>query len=178
MNARIATIGGMGYPFTETAAGMPHLTERFKAIGIDVGASVFKHNDRQAIRDWLWRFNGFRALIGDSLGAGAAALYAGDLDGEVDFVGGFQPSNYDPIGNGPAGHHEIPVSANIKVAHCIRDPRWIDTFGLGQAYYVVRNTKTVLTLTENYGAHPDDWGYSQDLMFNHVKQLLPVEKTA
>lgn len=166
---RIALIGGMGYPVTESAAGLPALKQRLKASGIDTGAGPFSHTDRQSIKDWLHGYKGYRGLIGDSLGAGAAALYASDLDGSVDFVGGFQPSAYDPIAHGPLSHREIVVPANVRVAHCIRNPWWVETVGLGYAYYVtLPKAKTILTTTERQGAHPDDWGYSQNLMVTHL----------
>jgi hypothetical protein len=173
MTARIALIGGQGYPLTETQAGLPALKKRLNAKGIDTGVGPFKHTDRQSIRDWLYGFKGFRALIGDSLGAGASALYAGDLDGNVDFVGGFQPSDWDPIAQGPTNNRVVVVAKNVLVAHCIWDPFFLETGGLGNAHYVIsKGAKTVLTTTEHRGPHPDDWGYSQELMFNHVMQLV------
>jgi hypothetical protein len=142
------------------------MQRRLSAQGVEV--QTFAHDARQEIHDWLHGHSGFRALIGDSLGAGAAALYSGDLDGAVDFAGGFQPSAWDPIGQGPITNREIVVAKNVQVAHCIWDPVFLDTGGLGNAHYVVTpGAKTKLTLTQHQGAHPDDWGYSQDLMFDH-----------
>ena len=173
--ARIALIGGQGWPLTETAAGLPTLQRRLSAQGVEV--QTFAHDARQAIHDWLHGHSGFRALIGDSLGAGAAALYSGDLDGAVDFAGGFQPSAWDPIGQGPITNREIVVAKNVQVAHCIWDPVFLDTGGLGNAHYVVTpGAKTKLTLTQHSGPHPDDWGYSQDLMFDHV--MLCIKQAA
>jgi hypothetical protein len=173
--ARIALIGGQGWPLTETAAGLPRLQQRLSAQGVEV--QTFAHEARQAIHDWLHGHSGFRALIGDSLGAGAAALYSGDLDGAVDFAGGFQPSAWDPIGQGPITNREIVVAKNVQVAHCIWDPVVLDTGGLGNAHYVVSpGAKTKLTLTQHSGPHPDDWGYSQDLMLDHV--MLCIKQAA
>jgi len=173
--ARIALIGGQGWPVTETAAGLPTLQQRLSAQGVEV--QTFAHDARQAIHNWLHGHGGFRALIGDSLGAGAAALYSGDLDGAVDFAGGFQPSAWDPIGQGPITNREIVVAKNVQVAHCIWDPVFLDTGGLGNAHYVVTpGAKTKLTLTQHSGPHPDDWGYSQDLMFDHV--MLCIKQAA
>ncbi len=173
MNARIALIGGQGYPLTETQAGLPTLKRRLNARGVDTGAGPFTHMARQQIKDWLHGYKGFRGLIGDSLGAGASALYAGDLDGTVDFVGGFQPSNWDPIAQGPVNNRVVVVAKNVLVAHCIWNPTFAETAGLGNAHYVLSpGAKTRLTTTEHHGAHPDDWGYSQDLMFNHVMQCI------
>jgi hypothetical protein len=173
--ARIALIGGQGWPLTETGAGLPMLQQRLSAQGVEV--QTFAHNARQAIYDWLQGHSGFRALIGDSLGAGAAALYSGDLDGAVDFAGGFQPSAWDPIGQGPITNREIVVAKNVQVAHCIWDPVFLNTGGLGNAHYVVTpGAKTKLTLTQHSGPHPDDWGYSQDLMFDHV--MLCIKQAA
>jgi len=175
-NARIALIGGQGWPLTETMAGLPALATRLVAAHVEV--QTFAHDARQAIRDWLWHYAGFRGLIGDSLGAGASALYAGDLtDGNVDFVGGFQPSAWDPIGQGPVSDRTILVAANVLVAHCIWDPAFIDTGGLGNAHYVLpAGSKTKLTTTEHHGPHPDDWGYAQDLMFAHVMTCVEARK--
>jgi hypothetical protein len=171
--SRIALIGGQGYPVTETEAGLPTLKQRLNAAGVDTGEGPFPHTDRQRVRDWLHGYKGFRGLIGDSLGAGVAALYPVDLDGTVDFAGGFQPSAWDPIGQGPLSDRLIVVAANVAVAHCIWDPNFVDTGGLGNAHYIVSvHAKTKLTLTQHPGAHPDDWGYSQDLMFNHVMQCI------
>lgn len=168
---RVALIGGQGWPATETLAGLPALEFRLHKAGFE--ARQFSHLARKDIRDWLYHHPGFRGLIGDSLGAGAAALYARDLLGEeVDFVGGFQPSAWDPIGEGPTNNRIIVVSPNVKVAHCIWDPVFVDTAGLGNAHYVVSShAKTILTTTEHRGPHPDDWGYAQDLMFNHLMQI-------
>lgn len=171
MKARIALIGGLGWPATETVAGLPTLARRLQTRGVEV--QTFAHDARQAIHDWLNDFDGFRGLIGDSLGAGASALYAGDLHGDVNFVGGFQPSAWDPIGQGPTDNREIVVAKNVEVAHCIWDPVFADTAGLGNAHYIITpGATTKLTLTEHRGAHPDDWGYSQDLMFSHVTMLI------
>lgn len=175
MTPRIALIGGQGWPLTETAAGLPALTQRLQAQGVEV--QTFAHDARQQIRDWMHGFHDFRALIGDSLGAGASALYAGDLVGEIDFVGGFQPSAWDPIGQGPINDRTIVVAKNVVVAHCIWNPNFAETGGLGNAHYVIApGAKTKLTITEHHGAHPDDWGYSQDLMFNHV--MLCIKQAA
>jgi hypothetical protein len=142
-----------------------------------VTVKTFSHADRQGISSFLAGATGFVGLIGDSLGAGAAALYAGDIKGLVDFVGGFQPSAWDPIGQGPISGRTILVAANVKVAHCIWNPVFVETGGLGNAHYVVHSgSKTVLTTTEHHGMHPDDWGYAQNLMVNHVSQLLIAGK--
>jgi hypothetical protein len=171
MTARIALIGGQGWPLTETQAGLPALATRLTTEHVEV--QTFSHASRQQIHEYLDRYVGFRALIGDSLGAGAAALYAGDQAGTIDFVGGFAPSAWDPSGQGPVHARTITVAKNVLVAHCIWDPVFIDTGGLSAAHYVIaEGARTRLTVTEHRGAHPDDWGYSQDLMFSHVMMCI------
>jgi hypothetical protein len=161
----------MGYPLTETAAGMPHMRDRLLALGVE--CRIFTHDARQDGYNYLHAFVGFRGLAGDSLGAGSAALFAGDLKGPVDFVGGFQPSAWDPIGKGPLSNRYITVPPNVRYAHCIWDPVFLDTFGLGNCHYVItQGTKTVLSETRHRGAHPDDWGYAQDVMMSHIQLLL------
>ena len=173
MTPRIALIGGQGWPATETVWGLPTLERRFHEVGFE--AQQFSHLARQEIRDYLRASTGLLGLIGDSLGAGAAALYPLDLQPSryVTFVGGFQPSAWDPIGQGPTSSRTIKVAPNVRFAHCIWDPIFTDTAGLGNAHYMVTpGSKTTLTLTEHRGAHPDDWGWAQDLMFAHAVAAL------
>ena len=170
--ARMVLMGGMGYPLTETPWGMPKLKTRLEAIGVQVLLISWK--DRQQCYDFLhdniWTWIG---LAGDSLGAGSAAQYAGDLKKPVDYVAGFQPSMHDERTQIINGEGIIFVPANVKRAHCVYDPWWIDTAGLGSAKYRETDThKTKLLITEHRGAHPDDWGYSQDIIFNEIKGLL------
>ncbi len=170
--ARMVLMGGLGYPLTETVGGMPTFKNRLEALGMEVLLIGWK--DRQQCYDFLDNFTAWRGLAGDSLGAGSAAQYAGDQKGLIQYVAGFQPSMDDArvIHSG-----KIIVPANVERAHCIYDPYWIDTLGLGQGEYeTVPKAKTVLLVTEHRGAHPDDWGYSQDIIFNEIKSLLEKVK--
>src|SRR5690242_9720124 len=167
MKARIILLGGMGFPATETAGGLPRFQQRLRQLGAEVLLISWK--ERQKAHDFLHGYVGKRALCGDSLGAGSAAQYAGDQEGPIDFVGGFQPSLYDARTN--KSKKTIPVPINVIRAHCIYDPWFIDTAGLGYAKYEVPpKGKTILTITEHRGAHPDDWCYSQDLMLDDIKK--------
>ena len=166
--AKIALMGGLGYPVTETQAGMPTLKTRLEALGATVLLTSW--DARQAVYDFLKGFDGFRALCGDSLGAGSAAQYAGDQRGQIDFVGGFQPSMDDNRTNSDGTQ---TVAANCVRAHCIYNPSWIMTLGLGQAHWVpAHGAKTAVSNTVHYGFHPDDWGVAQDIVFNDIKGLL------
>ena len=167
INARVCLMGGMGYPVTESPWGLPQLKSRLEAIGVQVLLTGWA--DRQSCDDFLKGFTGFKALGGDSLGAGSAAQYAGDIDGPINFVAGFQPSMDDQR----AVKGLITVPPNVVRAHCIYDPVWIDTLGLGQASYVIpEGSKTVLLQTQMRGMHPFDWGIPQDIIFNEIKGLI------
>ena len=171
--SKIVLAGGLGYPYTETQAGLPTLKTRFEAIGCSV--IIVPHTGSQAAYDFLKGYVGFKAIMGDSLGAGAAPSFANDLGVEVDFVGGFQPSNYDPLAkyDPTTNLYYVQVPRNVKFAHCIRNPNWFETVGLGNATYErVPSDKQPLLITEHNGMHPDDWGWSQDLIFNQVKGLI------
>lgn len=177
MKARMVLMGGLGYPATETTWGMPTFKTRLAALGIEILLISWKA--RQQCYDYLHGFKGWRGLAGDSLGAGSAAEFAGDLDSDntaghlIDYVAGFQPSLYDSR----AHNGYITVAGNCLKSHCIYDPEWIDTFGLGAAQYTITpNSATKLLVTQHRGAHPDDWGYSQDLIFNEIKSLLEKHK--
>lgn len=171
--SKIVLAGGLGYPYTETQAGLPTLKTRFESIGCAV--IIVPHTGSQASYDFLKGYTSFKAIIGDSLGAGAAAKFAEDLDVEVDFVGGFQPSNYDPLAKyDPVTKlYYIQIPRNVKFAHCFRNPNWLETGGLGNATYerVPGDTQPCLVTLHN-GTHPDDWGYTQDIMFNQAKGMI------
>lgn len=160
-------MGGMGYPVTETPWGMPQLKTRLEAIGAEVLLTSW--SDRQTVYNLMHGFDGFRAYAGDSLGAGSAAQYPGDVKGAINYIAGFQPSLYDAR----TIHGQQTVAANVTRAHCIYDPRWVDTLGLGTAQYIAApGAHTILLITQHHGAHPDDWGYSQDIVFNEIKGLM------
>jgi hypothetical protein len=165
MSAFAAIIYGLGGGWLDPAGGETQLVARFKAIGIETGNSPYNYYDSQPIYDFLSPHVGhFRIIIGDSLGACNAPGYAGMFK-SIDYIAGFQPSWY--------GAH-IPVPAVVKRAHCIYDPYWIDTGGLGAYEWEVApgNKTTKLLVTAHRGAHPDDYGYSQDIVFNEVKALV------
>ena len=165
--AKIVLFYGMGGAFFEWwSDGEQLLRKRL----IDLGAEVqlLGWNQRTEAHDFFGSFTGFRGLIGDSLGAGSAAQYASDLNGPVDFVGGFQPSMDDMR----AEHGIILVSPNVVRAHCVYDPIWADTLGLGQAQYeITPGSSTILLTTQHRAMHPDDAGYSQNIIFNEVREL-------
>ncbi len=165
--ARMVLMGGMGFPATETPGGLPKLASRLEAIGVEVLLIGWKA--RQEAYNCMNGFKGWRGYAGDSLGAGSAGQYPGDVKSSVDFAAGFQPSTYDA-----RSHNGIQViAANLVRAHCIYDPHWFDTMGLGQAHWQeAHGSKTILMLTQHRGAHPDDWGYSQDIIFNEIKGQL------
>lgn len=168
MKKRIAVVYGAGGVIFDPPAGERHMVTRLKAIGVDVGDSPYGYTNSLAIHNFLMGAD-WRGLIGDSFGATFIGTYASGLP-QLDYAAGFQPSVYATIvreGN------KIYLPSNIKYAHDIRDPWWIDTAGLGYAEWVATDPKktTVLT-TEHRGAHPDDWGVSQDLIFDEVKRMM------
>lgn len=168
MKARMALMGGMGFPVTETPWGMPQLKTRLETLGIEV--LLVSWSARQEVYNFMNGFDGWKGFAGDSLGAGSAGQYPGDLKVPTNYAAGFQPSNYDARSQNGIQ----TIAARIARAHCIYDSHWIDTFGLGNSQWrVAHGSETKLLLTDHQGAHPDDWGYSQDIVFNEIKGLLP-----
>lgn len=172
MKARVALFGGMGYPATETSWGMPRLKLRLEAVGAQV--LLVGWDKRREAYDFMHGYQGKRLTAGDSLGAGSAGEYPEDWGGMTDLAAGFQPSEYDArtFRNGYNEFVQV-ISGRIRRAHCIYDPRWIDTAGLGYAHWQVKQaSETKLLTTIHHGAHPDDWGYSQDLIFNEMVGII------
>jgi len=166
MKIKIVLMGGMGYPVTETPWGMPRLKSRFEALGYEV--LLVNWAERQQVYNFV-QGDGPLAYLGDSLGAGSAAQYPGDIKRPVQFVGGFQPSEYDARSR----NIQITVAGNCELAHAVFDPWWMDTAGLGYARYArAADSKTIVLNTEHRGAHPDDWGWSQDLLYHHAVSQL------
>jgi len=163
--ASIAVVYGLGGAWFDPQAGENYLVSRLKAIGVETGNSPYQYNDSQGVYDLLHAAPDFRGIIGDSLGACNAPLFAQQFSGRVDYIAGFQPSVY--------GNH-VAVTPNVVRAHCIYDPYFVDTGGLGAYCWELAagNKTTKLMVTEHRGAHPDDYGYSQDIVFNEVKSLI------
>lgn len=171
MKAKMVLMGGMGYPLTETPWGMPQLKKRLEAIGITIWLGSWK--DRQEAYDFAHGWEGWLGYAGDSLGAGSAAQYPGDVKRPVQYVAGFQPSMWDERAKGNPRGYFITVAPNISRCHAIYDPDWIDTGGLGYCEYKPSvGAKTICLNTAHRGAHPDDWGWSQDIVFNEIKGQL------
>lgn len=160
MTNKVAIIYGMGGESLDPAAGERYLYERLEATK-KFTCQLFHWRDRQAIYEFL-KSADFRAIIGDSMGASWGPVYAGDLaPTEVDYVAGFQPSIY--------AMPTTTVPTNVQTAHCIRDPYWIDTAGLGYANWVAADPKrTRLEITEIRAAHPDDYGEAQNIVFDEI----------
>lgn len=166
MIRKIAIVEGLGYKWLDSGSGQVYLLQRFKSIGLIVPAVPFHYADSQGIYNFLSEAD-WRGSVGDSFGADYEVNDFGKLP--IDYCAGFQPSMYANDVRGGT----ITLPANIKQAHCIRDPDMIDTAGLGYATWVAADPKkTLLITTEHRGAHPDDTGYTQNLVFAEVKQLI------
>lgn len=170
MSKRCALIFGQ---FGEMAdpVNLPHLRDRLNAAGFET--ILVEHTDSQSVYNFLHGFSGFKAIIGSSLGAGAAPINAGYLYHEpVDFVGGFQPSDWDPVmhTDPETGLRTVNVPENVKVALCFRNPDVVMTGGLGHAIYKA-SLPTKLTVIERNDIHPGDFPPAQDTMFEKVTGL-------
>lgn len=165
---------------------LPNFQRRLAAAGIE--SILIEHTDSQKAYDFLHRYNGKIALIGASLGAMSAVVFAGYLSPrEVDFVGGFQPSDYDPSGhsvNIPLYHQgedvpydvivrAIEVPVNVREALCFRNPQVAVTGGLGHAAYLVKDAaRTKCETIERLDVHPGDFGQAQDIMLARAVSAL------
>lgn len=145
---------------------------RLEGLGLQV--LLLNWDQREVAFNFLKGWGGWIGQCGDSLGAISSITNCGDLRRPVQFAGGFQPSVWDPrVVTLPNGEKVAIVPGNVIKAHCIYDPNFVDTGGLGAAHYIIQpGAKTILTTTQHPGAHPDDWGVSQDMMFNDAKQSV------
>ena len=182
MNARIAVVFGQFGQLADPV-NLPAFQQRLKQAGAQT--ILVQHTDSQQAYDFLRMFSGFCGIIGASLGAGAAPIMAGYLNKKkVDFVGGFQPSDWDPV------MHEVSIQsgadlitravnvpANVTNALCFRNPVFAATGGLGHATYIRApgNAVTSLEVIERNDMHPGDFGVAQDMMFDRVAGLIKAQ---
>lgn len=164
---KLAIVYGLGGGWLDPRGGEDYLLARCKAVGLAVPDKPFSYSDSQDIHDFL-READWRGIVGDSAGATFMGQYATDLKPlRIDYVVGFQPSADMGLGS------TVFLPTNIAYAHVIRDPFWMDTGGLGWAKWVAQRP-TILVETDHRGAHPDDYGPMQDLIFAEIKMKAGV----
>lgn len=165
--------------FNEAAdpINLPHFRDRLTLAGWDT--ILIDHMDSKSAVAFLRRPFRFKSVVGASLGAGAAPLMAGYACVPIDFVGGFQPSWWDPVMHSVNIPHDpepitkaVTVPTLVKVALCFRNPIFAATGGLGHATYIKSDaSKMKLTVIDRPDVHPGDFGEAQDIMFNTVTEL-------
>ena len=162
MIRKLAIVYGLGGGWLDPRGGEDTLRQRCAAVGFTVPPMPFDYTDSQGIYNFLHDAD-WRGLIGDSAGASYAGRYAQSIaPTKLDYLAGFQPSIWMGLWS------DISIPPNVIYAHVVRDPDWIDTQGLGYAQWIV-SKPTTLVVTEHRGAHPDDYGPMQDLIFAEVK---------
>lgn len=167
MIRKMAVTYGLGGWLFDPSGGEAYILQRYRALSLIVPDKPFDYTDSQGAYNFL-KDADWRGSTADSFGADYQVNYFGNLP--IDYVAGFQPSVWaDDVRTDDT----ILVPINIKLAHCVRDPIWAQTGGLGFAKYVaVDANKTRVLTTEHPGAHPDDFGYAQDLIVAEVKELI------
>lgn len=179
--ARVAVIFGQ-YGAAADPANLPAFRFRLTSSGVET--ILVEHFDSQKVFSFLHGFDGFCATVGASLGAMSSVVCAGYLHPQtVHFVGGFQPSDFDPSGytvNIPVETEfgpdvitrAIEVPVNVREALCFRNPQIAMTGGLGHATFIAADPqKTKLTVINRLDVHPGDFGEAADTMFNAIMEL-------
>lgn len=165
METTVYIMYGMGGAAFDPAGGERTLVKLLNDIGIKTAQSPYQYSDIQKIVDAIHADKSDKIIIGgDSLGACNTPYAAQYCGRHVDYIFGFQPSIY--------GAH-VPVTPNVKEAHCIYNPNFIETFGLGAYKWELApgNKQTRLLITEHHAPHPDDWGWSQQLVLHEIKRI-------
>ena len=177
MTARAAVIFGQ-FGAAADPINLPAFEKRLADAGIQT--ILVQHTDTQKVYDFLHAWKGKVGIFGASLGAGIAPICAGYLQPRlVNFVGGFQPSDYDPVMHqvalrsvsGDEITRAVSVPNNVLEALCFRNPVAAATGGLGHATYVATGA-VQLRVIERNDPHPGDFGEAQDEMFEAATQAL------
>ncbi len=181
--SRVAVIFGQ-FGIAADPVNLPHFRQRLAAA--DIETILVEHTDTQKVHDFLYRYPSFCGIVGASLGAGAAPINAAYLRYQaIHFVGGFQPSDWDPVMHDvsiPSGQdvitRAVTVPPNVQRALCFRNPVRAATGGLGHASYVLdpNNHVTKLEVIERLDVHPGDFGEAQDIMVKRLLAALAVTR--
>lgn len=179
--SRAAVILGQ-FGFAADPINLPAFNKRLQAGGIET--ILVQHTDTQKVYDFLRDYKGKIGIFGSSLGAGIAPICAGYLQPRpVQIVGGFQPSDYDPVMHevnlpreNNTGIYDVVTRAvtvpnNVLEAICFRNPVLAATGGLGHAIYVA-SSAVHLQVYERNDPHPGDFGEAQDLMVEEALEAL------
>lgn len=179
MKARVACVFGQ-FGAAADPVSLPVFRDRLNERGVET--ILIQHYDSKSAYDFLHRFNGFCATVGSSLGAMSAVVFAGYLMPQtIDFVGGFQPSDYDPSGHSvaiqdPSGDlitRAITVPKNVRHAMCFRNPIGAATGFLGHATYIAADpTVTDLKVINRADVHAGDFPPAADIMFDRLMELI------
>jgi hypothetical protein len=174
MSARIAVVFGQ-FGAVADPVNLPHFRDRLTQAGVET--ILVQHTDTQEVYDFLYRCADPVGVIGASLGAGVAPIMAGYVGPKlVAFVGGFQPSDWDPVMHrDPAtGLMTVCVPGNCVRALCFRNPVAAATGGLGHAIYKLAdgNTRTKLTVIERPDIHPGDFPPASDTMYAAAMEAI------
>lgn len=175
--SRVAVVFGQ-YGALADPLNLPTFRNRLVAQGVET--ILIQHDDSQKAYDFLHGYEHFCGLVGASLGAMSVAVMAGQLAPQtVHFVGGFQPSDWDPSGHMVCIKsgldvitRAVTVPANVKQALCFRNPILAMTGGLGHATYVLEDAATKIEIVERTDVHPGDFGVAQDQMVETVMKAI------
>ncbi len=180
--SRVAVMFGQ-FGIAADPVNLPRFRQRLMDKGIDT--ILVQHTDSQKVFDFLHGHSGFTAIVGASLGAGSAPICAGYLHPqEIDFVGGFQPSDWDPVMHPVEIKSDmdiitraVTVPTNVREALCFRNPIAAATGGLGHATYVIPAlSPTKLQVIERPDVHPGDFGQAQDIMVEKILELIEQKR--
>lgn len=174
---RVAVVFGQ-FGAMADPVNLPAFKARLDAAGVET--ILVQHTDTQKVYDFGHGYTKPFGIIGASLGAGVAPIMAGYLKPlAVDFVGGFQPSDWDPVMHPvliKSGldiiTRAVTVPSNVIKALCFRNPVVVGTGGLGHATYVLDSAKTELQVIEREDVHPGDFGPAADQMFTAAMEAL------
>ena len=174
---RVAVVFGQ-FGAAADPVNLPHFRDRLAQAGVET--ILVEHTDTQKVFDFGRGYTKPFGIVGASLGAGVAPIMAGYLKPlAVDFVGGFQPSDWDPVMHAVCIKsgldvitRAVTVPANVITALCFRNPNFALTGGLGHATYVLDDARTKLQVIEREDPHPGDFGEAQDQMFDACMEAL------
>jgi hypothetical protein len=161
---------GMWGPVTDP--GMAAFTARVKDLGVNVHSSPYRDYDVAQIVAEILALppEPLKFIFGASLGAcncSVVAAYVPQV--RIDGMWGFQPS---------LDGAQVKIGSNVKFAHCVYNPTWWQTAGLGAYRWEKAPGSTCnLYVSERSDFHPGETLAAQEMFLGEMKRIIAASQT-
>jgi hypothetical protein len=167
MSSNIFGFGMYGMGGNLTDPGELNFNHAVKSLGVNIKGSPYRDYDIQIIVDEINKLpEGSKILLwGSSLGANNCPYVASLTEKTIDGMWGFQASSYGM---------RYPITKNVKFAHEVYNPNWLQTLGMGTARWTLAkdNKLTNLYVDKRYDFHPGETSDTMGMFLKEIKRVI------